>query len=63
MDRRDGDTGAKTTNDIVKERTGRAIGERHPDTGGQVRNGEGPIRGGADKAMDAVREVVNAEKK
>jgi len=63
MDREHGEGGPKTTNDIVKERAGKPIGERHLQTEGKAEKAEGPIRDGSGKAMDAVREVVNEEKK
>ena len=63
MDRQRDDSGPKTTNDIVKEQAGKAIGERHPLRGGKGEKTEGSVRGGSGDPLDAVREVVEEEKK
>ena len=46
----------------IKEKAGKAIGDRHLESEGKAENAEGHFRSGVGKAMDAVREIVNSEK-
>ena len=63
MDRQRIEGGLKKTTGTIKEKAGQAIGDRHLETEGKAEKTEGHIRSGLGKAMDAVREVVNSEKK
>jgi uncharacterized protein YjbJ (UPF0337 family) len=63
MDRQRIEGGLKKTTGTIKEKAGQAMGDRHLETEGKAEKTEGHIRGGLGKAMDAVREVVNSEKK
>jgi uncharacterized protein YjbJ (UPF0337 family) len=62
MDRQRIEGGLKKATGTVKEKVGKAIGDRHLETG-KAEKAEGHIRSGVGKAMDAVREVVENEKK
>ena len=63
MDRQRIEGGLKKATGTVKEKVGNAIGVRHLETEGKAERAEGHIRSGVGKAMDAVREVVENEKK
>ena len=62
MDRQRIEGGVKKTTGTIKEKAGRALGDRHLETEGKAEKTEGHIRSGVGKAMDAVRDVVNSEK-
>ena len=62
MDRQRIEGGLKKATGTIKERAGKAIGDRHLETEGKAEKAEGRIRSGVGNAMDAVREVVNEEK-
>ncbi|MBV8494584.1 MAG: CsbD family protein [Alphaproteobacteria bacterium] len=62
MDRQRIEGGLKKATGTIKEQAGKAIGDRHLETEGNVEKTEGRIRSGVGKAMDAVRDVVNEEK-
>jgi len=62
MDRQRIEGGLKTTG-TIKEQAGKAIGDRHLQAEGKAEKIEGRIRSGVGTAMDAVREVVNQEKR
>jgi len=61
MDRRRIEGGLKKTAGNIKEKSGKAIGDRHLETEGKSEKAEGHVQSGFGKAMDAVREVVNKE--
>ena len=61
MDRERIKGGVKKGTGAIKEKTGKALGDRHLEGKGKVERAEGHIRGGVGKAKDAVREVVGKE--
>jgi uncharacterized protein YjbJ (UPF0337 family) len=61
MDRQRIEGGLKKATGTVKEKAGKAMGDRHLETEGKAEKTEGHIRSGVGKAMDAVREVVEKE--
>jgi uncharacterized protein YjbJ (UPF0337 family) len=63
MDRQRIEGGLKKATGTIKEKAGEALGDRHLETDGKTERVEGHIRSGVGKAMDAVREVVQNEKK
>ena len=63
MDRQRIEGGLKKTTGTMKQKAGEALGDRHLESEGNAEKVEGRIRSGVGKAMDAVREVVNDEKK
>jgi uncharacterized protein YjbJ (UPF0337 family) len=63
MDRQRIEGGLKKATGTIKEKAGEALGDRHLETEGKAERTEGHIRSGVGKAMDAVREVVQNEKK
>jgi uncharacterized protein YjbJ (UPF0337 family) len=63
MDRQRIEGGMKKATGTIKEKAGEALGNRHLETEGKAERTEGHIRSGVGKAMDAVREVVQNEKK
>jgi len=62
MDRQRIEGGLRKTTGTIKEQASKAI-NRHLEPEGKAEKAEGHVRSGIGKAMDAVREVVNAEKK
>lgn len=62
MDRQRIEGSLKKMTGGIKEKTGKAVGDRHLENEGAAEKTEGRIRSGVGKAMDAVREVVNKEK-
>ena len=62
MDRQRIEGGLKKATGTIKEKVGKAIGDRHLEAEGKAERAEGHIRSGVGKAMDAVREVVENEK-
>jgi len=63
MDKQRIEGSLKKTTGTIKEKAGEALGNRNLETEGKAEKTEGHIRSGIGKAMDAVREVVNDEKK
>ena len=63
MDRQRIEGGLRKTTGTIKEQASKAIGNRHLEPEGKAEKAEGHVRSGIGKAMDAVREVINAEKK
>jgi len=63
MDRQRIEGGLKKTTGTIKEQAGKAFGSQHLETEGKAEKAEGRVRSGVGKAIDAVREVVNEEKK
>ena len=63
MDRQRIEGGLKKTTGTIKQKAGEALGDRHLESEGNAEKVEGRIRRGVGKAMDAVREVVNDEKR
>ena len=63
MDRQRIEGGLKKTTGTIKEKVGEIVGNRHLENEGKAEKAEGHIRSGVGKAMDAVREVVENEKK
>jgi uncharacterized protein YjbJ (UPF0337 family) len=61
MDRQRIEGGLEKTAGNIKEKAGKAIGDRHLETKGKAEKAEGHVQSGFGKAMDAVREVVNKE--
>jgi uncharacterized protein YjbJ (UPF0337 family) len=61
MDRQRIEGDLKKITGAIKEKVGKAIGNRHLETEGKAEKAEGHIRSGVGKAMDAVREVVEKE--
>ena len=61
MDRQRIEGGLKKATGKIKEKTGKALGDRHLENEGKAENTEGHIRSGVGKAMDAVREIVEKE--
>ena len=61
MDRQRIEGGLKKATGSIKEKAGKAIGERHLEEEGKAEKTEGHIRSGVGKAMDAVREIVREE--
>jgi uncharacterized protein YjbJ (UPF0337 family) len=55
--------GLKKATGTIKEKAGEALGNRHLESEGRAEKFEGRIRSGVGKAMDAIREVVNDEKR
>jgi uncharacterized protein YjbJ (UPF0337 family) len=53
--------GLKKGTGAIKEKAGKALGDRHLETEGKSEKAEGRIRNGVGKAKDAVREVVGKE--
>ena len=62
MDRQRIEGGLKKGAGTIKEKIGKALGDRHLENEGKAEKAEGHIRSGVGKAMDAVREVVHHEK-
>ena len=62
MDRQRLEGGLKKTTGTIKEKAGKALGDRHLENEGKIEKTEGHVRSGIGKAMDAVRDVVNSEK-
>ena len=63
MDRQRIEGGLKKATGAIKEKVGEIVGNRHLENEGKAEKAEGHIRSGVGKAMDAVREVVENEKK
>ena len=61
MDRQRIEGGLKKGTGAIKEKAGKALGDRHLENEGKAEKTEGHIRSGVGKAMDAVREVVGKE--
>ena len=61
MDRQRVKGGIQKATGKIKEKAGKAIGDRHLESEGNAENAEGHVRSGVGKAMDAVREIVNEE--
>jgi uncharacterized protein YjbJ (UPF0337 family) len=61
MDRQRIEGGLKKATGKIKEKAGKALGDRHLENEGKAENTEGHIRSGVGKAMDAVREIVEKE--
>ena len=61
MDRQRIEGGLKKATGSLKEKAGKAIGDRHLEHEGKAEKTEGHIRSGVGDAMDAVREVVSKE--
>ena len=61
MDRQRIEGGLKKGAGAIKEKAGKALGDRHLESEGKAEKTEGHIRSGVGKAMDAVREVVGKE--
>jgi uncharacterized protein YjbJ (UPF0337 family) len=65
MEKRDGPAThrrrLKKTTGAIKERVGKAIGDRHLESEGKAEKAEGRVRSGVGKEMDAVREIVSKE--
>ena len=59
MDRQRIKDGRKKTAGTINDRAGKPIGDRHLESDGNTDKSESRILSGA---MDAVREIVNAEK-
>jgi uncharacterized protein YjbJ (UPF0337 family) len=53
--------GVKKGTGTIKEKAGKALGDRHLESKGKAEKTEGHIRSGVGKAKDAVREVVGKE--
>jgi len=61
MDRQRIKGGVKKGTGAIKQKAGKALGDRHLEGKGKADKAEGHIRSGVGKAMDAVREIVNKE--
>jgi uncharacterized protein YjbJ (UPF0337 family) len=61
MDKQRIEGGLKKATGNIKEKAGKAMGDRHLEDEGKAEKTEGRIRSGVGKAMDAVREVVEKE--
>jgi len=61
MDRERIKGGLKKGTGAIKEKAGKALGDRHLEGEGKADKAEGHIRSGVGKAKDAVREIVGKE--
>ncbi len=61
MDRERVKGGVKKGTGAIKEKVGKALGDRHLEGEGKADKAEGHIRSGIGKAKDAVREVIGKE--
>jgi uncharacterized protein YjbJ (UPF0337 family) len=61
MDRERIKGGVKKGAGTIKEKAGKALGDRNLEGRGKAEKAEGHIRSGVGKAKDAVREVVGKE--
>ena len=61
MDRERVKGGVKKGTGAIKEKVGKALGDRHLEGEGKADKAEGHVRSGIGKAKDAVREVIGKE--
>ena len=61
MDRERVKGGVKKGTGAIKEKVGKALGDRHLEGEGKADKAEGHIRSGIGTAKDAVREVIGKE--
>ena len=61
MDRERIKGGVKKGTGAIKEKAGKALGDRHLEGKGKAERAEGHIRSSVGKAKDAVREAVGKE--
>ena len=61
MDRQRIKGGIKKGTGAIKEKAGKALGDRHLEGKGKAEKVEGHIRSGVGKAKDAAREVVGKQ--
>ena len=61
MDRERVKGGVKKGTGAIKEKVGKALGDRHLEGEGKADKAEGHVRSGIGKAKDAVREMVGKE--
>ena len=61
MDRERIKGGVKKGTGAIKEKVGKALGDRHLEGEGKADKAEGHVRSGIGKAKDAVREVIGKE--
>jgi uncharacterized protein YjbJ (UPF0337 family) len=61
MDRQRIKGGVKKGTGAIKEKAGKALGDRHLEAKGKAEKAEGHIRSGVGKAKDAVREAAGKQ--